>query len=321
MKKTLWIGFFLILVISLNACSDSSLFSGQGKGKGNGGGNSGQSGGDGGGGLGGGVPGSGNPGSGVPGAGPESSDNQPGNGAPQPGVQGGPGSGQMGGMGGMRARHMAQIPKTYQGQKNIVTPDQASISRGEEMYIVNCATCHGDGGMGDGPSMPALDPAPAPLAHTSMMLSDDYLYWRISEGGSQPPFSSAMPAWKEVLDKQDRWDVINYLRALGSGQVKPRSRLGGATYDPKYEAQQRGEMLAQAQELGLVTKEEANTFELVHQALDNLVAAQTPRQAGRMDEIQDQLLQDLVQAGKLTQDQVMLFVEIHERLIEAGLME
>lgn len=47
------------------------------------------------------------------------------------------------------------------------------------------------------------------------MLSDDYLFYRISEGGNVAPFNSAMPAWKEILTETERWDVINYTRSLG----------------------------------------------------------------------------------------------------------
>ncbi len=79
--------------------------------------------------------------------------------------------------------------------------------------------------MGDGPAASALDPAPAPVAHSSQMLADDYLFWRISEGGT--PFGTTMPAWK-MLDEQARWDMINYMRALGAGTVEPASSMGGA---------------------------------------------------------------------------------------------
>jgi len=45
------------------------------------------------------------------------------------------------------------------------------------------------------------------------MLSDGYLFWRITEGGV--PFGTAMPSFESILDDNQRWDVINYLRYLG----------------------------------------------------------------------------------------------------------
>lgn len=120
----------------------------------------------------------------------------------------------MGPNSGMRERHRAPIPSAYAGRTSPVEATEASLARGEEIYTTYCETCHGAGGMGDGAAGENLDPPPAPIAHTSQMLGDDYLFWRISEGGSMEPFNSAMPAWKETLDEGERWDVINYIRSL-----------------------------------------------------------------------------------------------------------
>lgn len=130
----------------------------------------------------------------------------------------------------MMARHQAPIPAEYAGLTNPIPADEESLARGAETYANLCATCHGDGGMGDGPAGVSLDPVPAPIAHTSQMLGDDYLFWRISEGGAMEPFNSAMIAWKDSLDENARWDVINYIRALGSGQVEPGQNMGGCRF-------------------------------------------------------------------------------------------
>jgi high-affinity iron transporter len=134
---------------------------------------------------------------------------------------------------GMMARHQAVIPEEYAGRTSPIPADDASLQRGAALYAPNCASCHGDGGMGDGPAGAALNPAPAPLAQTSQMVADDYLFWRISEGGAT--FHTAMPAWKG-LDEQARWDLVNYIRALGAGTAKPASGVGGATFDPAAQA-------------------------------------------------------------------------------------
>jgi mono/diheme cytochrome c family protein len=176
-----------------------------------------------------------------------------------------PGLGMGAGGSGMMTRHHAEIPDEYAGMTNPVPADEASLERGATLYATNCASCHGDGGMGDGPAGSALDPAPAPVAHSSQMVADDYLFWRISEGGT--PFNTSMPPWK-VLDEQARWDMVNYMRALGAGTVKPASGMGGQAYDPDVQATQQAEILAQAVEQGVVTQEEANTFKLAHDAVE-----------------------------------------------------
>jgi mono/diheme cytochrome c family protein len=119
----------------------------------------------------------------------------------------------------MMDRHNAVVPEPYAGLTNPIAADKESLARGQVIYTASCATCHGDGGLGDGPSGVSLDPAPALLAHTSVMLGDDYLFWRTAEGGAD--FGSTMPAWKDALDDEGVWDVINYVRALGQGEVTP----------------------------------------------------------------------------------------------------
>lgn len=54
------------------------------------------------------------------------------------------------GMGGngMMERHHAEIPAEYAGLTNPIPADKESLERGSELYTVNCASCHGDGGMG-----------------------------------------------------------------------------------------------------------------------------------------------------------------------------
>jgi mono/diheme cytochrome c family protein len=227
----------------------------------------------------------------------------------------------MGHGGGMMARHHAVVPAPYAGLTNPVDADQASLERGAESYSTLCASCHGDGGMGDGPAGASLDPAPSPVAHTSQMLGDDLLFWRISEGGAMEPFSSAMPAWKDSLGEEARWDLVNYMRALGRGQVQPRHSAGGAALDPAEEAAKHAEMVDQGVAQGLISPAEGELFLEVHGAMDDLAAdADSPR-VGPMNQRRAALLAQLVDTGTITQEHADAFEDIHLRLEEAGLMQ
>ena len=226
----------------------------------------------------------------------------------------GPGSGMM-------ARHHAMVPAPYAGMVNNAPSDKDSLDRGAELYGTLCASCHGDGGMGDGPAGANLDPVPAPVAHSSQMLGDDMLFWRISEGGAEDPFNSTMPAWKDSLDEQARWDLVNYVRALGQGQVMPRSAAGGAPYDPAAELAQRAEMLAEGVKQSVITQAEANLFDEVHTAMDRLSVSSESQRVGGMDRMRDVLLAELVDAGTITQSQADAFNDVHDRLVGAGLMD
>jgi mono/diheme cytochrome c family protein len=220
----------------------------------------------------------------------------------------GPGSGMMG-------RHHATIPAEYSDLQNPVLADKGSLARGEEIYATQCATCHGDEGLGDGPGGTALDPAPAPIAHTARMLADGYLFWRISEGGAMSPFDSAMPSWKAALDEEARWDVINYVRVMSGGQPQP------GPLDAQAEAEQRADMLATAVEDGLISEEEAKLFDEVHTEMDALLTDQ-PMGPGRMAGMgNDDVLAGLVAQGTFTEEQIQAFNDIHDRLLMAGLMQ
>jgi hypothetical protein len=173
--------------------------------------------------------------------------------------------------------------------------------------------------MGDGPAGSALDPAPAPVAHTSQMIGDDYLFWRISEGGAT--FGTSMPPWK-VLDEQARWDLVNYMQALGDGSVQPSGNLGGVTFDPTVQAEQQAALLARAVEQGILTQEEADTFDYVHTAVEQY-RTDHPEVAGSgqsATEREAAILAAMIENQILTGAQADEFKDIHDRLGRSGLM-
>jgi mono/diheme cytochrome c family protein len=105
-------------------------------------------------------------------------------------------------------------PAPYTGRTNPLAKDTAAIKAGKKLYATNCASCHGPEAMGDGPAANSLNPRPKPLAAEMKALQDDYLFWRVSEGGAFSPFASAMPAWKTILSEDEIWQVIAFLRTL-----------------------------------------------------------------------------------------------------------
>lgn len=106
-------------------------------------------------------------------------------------------------------------PAPYAGMTNPHGGDANAEAAGQTIYQTNCASCHGEGGAGDGPAAATLDPPPQDLAENIDGLDDSYLFWRIAEGGGMEPFNSAMPAWKGILSEDEIWQVISYMRTLG----------------------------------------------------------------------------------------------------------
>lgn len=110
----------------------------------------------------------------------------------------------------------ADLPHEYEGFENPFGDDNEAIAVGGELFATNCATCHGESGEGDGPAAVGLDPQPATLADSAMMedLSEAYIFWRITEGGTMEPFNSAMPPWGDSLTEDQRWQLVSFVRSL-----------------------------------------------------------------------------------------------------------
>jgi mono/diheme cytochrome c family protein len=101
---------------------------------------------------------------------------------------------------------------------------EASLANGRKHYAINCAVCHGDTGLGDGPAtkngygMPGI----AINGAGTQGRSDGYIYGMIRNGrGLMPPYNR--------IEEPDRWDVVNYVRAL-QGTVQNSAGLGAVGY-------------------------------------------------------------------------------------------
>jgi len=222
-------------------------------------------------------------------------------------MMGGGETGMMGGGdSGMMQRHHAQVPSEYAGMTSPKATDE-SLLRGAEVYKTNCLSCHGETGLGDGPAGAALDPRPAQIAHSTQMLADDLLFYRISEGGV--PFQTAMPAWKGVLTEEQIWDVLAYVRALGTGNAAQISQM---------RTQQQDAMLADALGQGAITPAQADIFRTVHNAMEDYMASNSMR--GDMTERENAALTAIVESGNVTQEQVDQFQVVHAILASGGFM-
>jgi len=125
------------------------------------------------------------------------------------------GQGMMGGSM-VRHRHVMHngIDPSYRDKVNPLKSTPETIKAGKAAYSKLCASCHGPTGAGDGPAGKSLNPPAANLAavNSSQMWSDGFLYWTISEGGTQ--LKTAMPPFKASLKEKEIWQIILYLRSL-----------------------------------------------------------------------------------------------------------
>lgn len=94
---------------------------------------------------------------------------------------------------------------------NPIPADEASLTRGAELYAIHCQMCHGVTGEGNGSVAPFLiqfKPANLTTA-VAQSKSDGSIFLTITNG-----VEGRMPALNENLTVSERWDVVNFLRTL-----------------------------------------------------------------------------------------------------------
>jgi len=97
----------------------------------------------------------------------------------------------------------------------------ATPNDGKLWYYSYCIACHGWTLQGNGPNAIELDPRPRTLTKGSYMgkKTNLELFTVIKGGGANVSLSSAMPPWGNILQDQDIWNVIAFIRAMQD--VKP----------------------------------------------------------------------------------------------------
>ena len=114
-------------------------------------------------------------------------------------------------------------PKPPPPPKPPEPPVDDPVGRGAEHYKLYCASCHGEGGAGDGPASAALDPKP--VAHDDgrymNSLSDEHLTKVITEGGVSVGKSPFMAPWGGSLSGEQIRDLVVFIRSLAVPPYEP----------------------------------------------------------------------------------------------------
>jgi mono/diheme cytochrome c family protein len=99
-----------------------------------------------------------------------------------------------------------------------------SIARGQDLFLENCAACHGPQGRGDGLGAQSLTTKPADLTAEHIYgHPDGEIFWWITHGKSE-----VMPAFGDVFDENAHWNLIDFIHA-NADAARLRAAAGQVT--------------------------------------------------------------------------------------------
>ncbi|MBI3813447.1 MAG: cytochrome c [Nitrospinae bacterium] len=119
-------------------------------------------------------------------------------------------------------------PDSATGETTVAGADPA---QGAHWFSFYCVHCHGWFAKGDGPTASVLDPRPRNQTNGKYMnhISNLELFAVIKGGGPARNLSESMPAWGNVLQDQDIWNVVAFMRSLAKPAFDAKSDEGKIT--------------------------------------------------------------------------------------------
>lgn len=91
-----------------------------------------------------------------------------------------------------------------------------SVESGRQVFLENCAACHGTDGKAKANAMATARDLTAPKFFVRGS-SDAAMFATIEAG-----LNNGMPPFKDVLGESDRWDVVNFIKSLWADSPKPK---------------------------------------------------------------------------------------------------
>jgi mono/diheme cytochrome c family protein len=116
-----------------------------------------------------------------------------------------------------REKRTWNIPDDAKQRKNPQQFSPEALRAARELYLDNCAQCHGEHGKGDGPEATMHDPLPADLSNRKFNdgLTDGEIFYQISEG------KKPMPAFKRRFTEEQRWQLVFLVRSFAVPATAP----------------------------------------------------------------------------------------------------
>ena len=101
------------------------------------------------------------------------------------------------------------VPERRARQKNPLTASEVNHQKGRELYLRECASCHGQTGNNDGRMAPkSMWKARKHTDPTLLTETEGALFWKIAQGRGE------MASTRGTLTDNERWLLVLYLRTL-----------------------------------------------------------------------------------------------------------
>ncbi len=101
---------------------------------------------------------------------------------------------------------------------SVAFAEKGDAGKGKETCAKLCASRHGTTGKGDGPAAAALNPKARDLTDKASLatVGHKYLFDIIAKGGAAVGKSPLMSPYGVSLKENDIWNVVAYVRSLGT---------------------------------------------------------------------------------------------------------
>ena len=102
------------------------------------------------------------------------------------------------------------VPAKYKAMKNTQKADPAALSTGKMLYTKHCKSCHGGGGLGDGPKSSSMKTKVNNFKDAKFQgQTDGEIYFESFVGRDEMPNFE-----KKILDDEERWAIVSFVRTL-----------------------------------------------------------------------------------------------------------
>ena len=102
------------------------------------------------------------------------------------------------------------VPEEYKSLKNPLPASPSNLNAARDIYVEECAQCHGERGQGDGPQARSHYPLPADLTDPKLRgnVTDGEIFYQITQG------RRPMPSFKNRLTQNQRWQLVLLVRSF-----------------------------------------------------------------------------------------------------------